>query len=375
MIKKKKVLIFIDWFYPAFKAGGPIKSVMNIIKTLANEIDFNVITSNRDADGTILSISTNKWLQNESYSICYLDSELGILEFLKNENLEYDAVYFNSIFSFKFTILPLYYLKKSKIKKIVAPRGMLGKGALGIKPIKKKIFLGVSKALLFRGITWHTSTLKESQEVKEVFGKKANTYVAQNISTPAVKRTISKEFKIPKELKLIFISRISTKKNLYFLLELLKLMEDLSGLTLDIYGPIEDQEYWTKCYALVEKDKRVQYKGVITPIEINSVLGNYHFFVLPTLHENYGHSIVEALNCGLPVMLSQQTPWRNLKAENIGFDISLSNKSAWMEALRAAYFMGGAEYETMTEACYQYATTHFLSENIIAQNKKLFLNE
>ena len=48
----KKILIFIDWFTPGFKAGGPIKSVSNIVNSLFNEFDFYIITSDRDINET-----------------------------------------------------------------------------------------------------------------------------------------------------------------------------------------------------------------------------------------------------------------------------------------------------------------------------------
>ena len=372
MVSKHRIIIFIDWFYPAYKAGGPVKSVLNIINSLSQDLDIKVVTSNKDVDGTILSVSSNTWVNKEGYSICYLHDQMSVLDFLKQEQLSCDSVYFNSLFSIKYTILPLLFYRNSKVKKILAPRGMLGQGALEIKSIKKKLFLFLSKKFLFADVIWHASTPTEANEVKQVIGRTAETIVAQNISSPATERIIASDFKMEQKLRLVFISRISSKKNLYFLLELLKLMEDLSDVTLDIYGPIEDQEYWNTCYALVEKDKRVQYKGVITPVEINSVLSSYHFFVLPTLHENYGHSIVEALNCGLPVVLSQHTPWRNLKSENVGFDIALSDKQAWMDALRAAYFMNGSEYKTMTMACYEYAKKYVVNEQVVIENKKLF---
>ena len=72
------------------------------------------------------------------------------------------------------------------------------------------------------------------------------------------------------------------------------------------------------------------------------------------------------------MVLSQHTPWRNLKSENVGFDIALSDKQAWMDALRAAYFMNGSEYKTMTMACYEYAKKYVVNEQVVIENKKLF---
>ena len=33
-MEKLVVLVFIDWFYPAYKAGGPITSCLNLIDNL-----------------------------------------------------------------------------------------------------------------------------------------------------------------------------------------------------------------------------------------------------------------------------------------------------------------------------------------------------
>ena len=372
MTSKPKLLIFIDWFHPAYKAGGPVKSVVNIIDCLSHVLDVRVVTSNKDVDGTVLPVAANEWVMKQGYSVCYLNDQIPMLDFLKQERQSCDTVYFNSLFSVKYTILPMLFYRNSKVKKILAPRGMLGQGALAIKPIKKKIFLFLSKKFLFADVIWHASTPTEADEVKQVIGKTAKIVIAQNISSSASKRFVEYDFKKKQELRMVFISRISSKKNIYFLLDLLRSLKDLNNLKLDIYGPIEDQAYWDSCCTLIEKDKRIQYRGVIPPVEINSVLSNYHFFVLPTLHENYGHSIVEALNCGLPVVLSQHTPWRNLKSENVGFDIALSDKQAWMDVLRAAYFMDGTDYKTMTMACYEYAKKYLVNEQVLSDNKKLF---
>ena len=185
MVSKHRIIIFIDWFYPAYKAGGPVKSVLNIINSLSQDLDIKVVTSNKDVDGTILSVSSNTWVNKEGYSICYLHDQMSVLDFLKQEQLSCDSVYFNSLFSIKYTILPLLFYRNSKVKKILAPRGMLGQGALEIKSIKKKLFLFLSKKFLFADVIWHASTPTEANEVKQVIGRTAETIVAQNISSPA----------------------------------------------------------------------------------------------------------------------------------------------------------------------------------------------
>jgi glycosyltransferase involved in cell wall biosynthesis len=54
-------------------------------------------------------------------------------------------------------------------------------------------------------------------------------------------------------------------------------------------------------------------------------LSQHDLFFLPTLGENYGHVIVEALQAGLPILISDQTPWRDLKDRGIGLDLALTD--------------------------------------------------
>ena len=59
----KKILIFIDWFTPAVKAGGPISSVENMVNFLAQEFDFYIITGAKDlnSEHNLQGVVLNKW--------------------------------------------------------------------------------------------------------------------------------------------------------------------------------------------------------------------------------------------------------------------------------------------------------------------------
>ncbi|MDC1452265.1 glycosyltransferase [Vicingaceae bacterium] len=374
---KRAVIIFIDWFYPAFKAGGPIKSVFNIIEAISDKFDFTVVTSNRDADGFVLDVKVNCQINRDKYSIYYLNESADRKKIYEGiiKNKQPEIVYYNSMFSVSYTIKPLLYFQaKTKAKNIIAPRGMLGAGALAIKPMKKKIFLGLAKFLLFKNITWHTSTEQETAEVKSVFGERANTFVAQNISSPINKRKINGGFKNKEELRLVFISRMSGKKNLIYILQILGSLKELKNLKIDIFGPIEDKIYWKRCLKYIALDDRISYKGVLSPNEVNDTLSKYHFYVLASFNENYGHSIVESINIGVPVIISDQTPWRGLEEKEVGFDLSLQNEYAWQEKIKYAYLMDNNTYKKWVISCYSFAQKTFINKDIINSNIDLFLS-
>ena len=109
-------------------------------------------------------------------------------------------------------------------------------------------------------------------------------------------------------LRAVFVSRVSPKKNLLGAVELLSRVQ--GDVSLDIYGPIDDQDYWRKCQHAIEQfggTTRVAYKGAIHHDEVVRVLSDYDVFLFPTLGENFGHVILEAMIAGCPVVTSDQT--------------------------------------------------------------------
>lgn len=371
---RKRILVFIDWFYPAYKAGGPVKSVYNIVNTLGAKHDFRIVTSNLDIDGEQLEVEINSWAKFNNIPVLYLEKHhQNRSKYLKIfEEFKPDIVYYNSLFSYKFTLLPYYIFKGKSAKQLIAPRGMLGQGALAIKSLKKKVFLTIAKTLLFekRNTVWHATSILEKEEIQKVITSDLNIIVAQNLSSAIVKRKNIK--KREGELKLVFVSRLAEKKNLLFALELMQQIKEINGLALDIYGPIEDRVYWDKCKGIIDQDHRISYKGVLKPHEISNTLQNYHYYILPTLHENYGHSIVEALVAGVPIIISKNTPWQYIQESGIGIDLDLNDKLTWENCLVDFSKQDENDYSKYIDKCYEFVEARIFNEETQEANQQLF---
>lgn len=377
---KKKILIFIDWFLPAYKAGGQIPSVGNIVKLLYEEVDFYIVTSDRDAGDlqAFENVETDKWLKKDNYQIIYLSPEnQNKKQFEKILTKEkFDTIYFNSFFSWRFTILPLYISKKilPETKKILAPRGMLGEGALAIKSFKKKVFIQIAKLMkLYSGLKWHASSELEKKEIENVFGKN-KIHIAPDISIfPAEKNIIKNKKK--GVAKFVFFSRICKKKNLLHALLLLDKIEN-RNIDFDIIGPIEDENYWNECKNLFpklsQKNIQVNYLGSIPNEVLKEKLKEYHFFFFPTLNENYGHVIAEALAAACPVILSDTTPWQNLEAEKAGWIIPLNDEKKWISAINKATDMEQEEFSIWTNSAVRFVRNKISEDGVFESNKKLF---
>lgn len=378
-MNKPKVVIFIDWFIPAFKAGGPVKSVFNIIENFCQDVDFYVITSDRDfGDNSAYSnVLFNQWVKNENYQVIYLSPENQNTNFYGEliEQIKPNKVYFNSLFSNPFALVPLKLIKSKfpEIEIILAPRGMLGQGALAIKKTKKKIFLTVSKMLgWFKGITWHASTEQERDEIKLHFGKNARVKIAENLG--AIPKNIDRSNNKQKgKLSLLFVSRISTKKNLLFILECLNTNELKNSIGLSIVGPKEDEEYSKLCqdYA-IKNGIDAKFLGGKTPEELKTIYSNHDLFILPTQHENYGHVIIEAMSFGTPVLLSKNTPWLNLESKQVGFDLDL-NVNLFREKLVYFRDLTNDEWRVHSDAAMNFAKEQINNEQAIELNKSIFV--
>lgn len=116
----------------------------------------------------------------------------------------------------------------------------------------------------------------------------------------------------------------------------------------------------------------LSYKGILKPFEISSTIGKYHVLLLPTQNENYGHIIVETLQHGRPIIISDQTPWRNLENESVGFDITLTDKQKFIEAIEKLSELNQAEFNTITTKCVSYINAKLNVEDIKKQYIKLF---
>lgn len=378
----KKVLVLIDWYLPGYKAGGPIQSVANIISHLKNELDFAIITANTDLHETTPypNIKSNEWnILPDGTRVYYFSKENQNLNALKKIILaeQADVIYLNSLFSVFFTIYPLYIRKKflPSRKTVLAPRGMLGKGALNIKPVKKKIFLLASRISgLYKNILWHASTELEAGEIKKYYGKSARVKTAVNLSAARNLTFTGREKKI-NEVNFVFISRISPKKNLLSTIKALQQLPNRLKITFDIYGPVDDPSYWQLCLTAINETRinsQINYLGSIENDKVVKMLSKYHFSILYTQHENFGHAIIESMAAGCPVIISDQTPWRNLEQLRCGWDVSIKDEKRLLTVLQKCCEMNQHEYDEWSKQALTFVSSVINNKDALKNNKELF---
>ena len=358
---KKRVLVLNGQYAPGYKGGGPIQSCINMVEDLYDQFDFYVLCADRDYKETVpySGVKINQWNEVGHAKVYYLSPDKQDLKGFEEaiNSIDYDVMYLNGFFSPIFTIRPLILRRLGKLKKkpvILTPRGDFTGGCEN-KKLKKYSYIYLVKLLdLYNGLLWHATSDIEERDIKRKFAK-ANVFTVPNLPAKFVpkKPCISKK---TGELRLVFVSRIFPKKNIKYALEVLSKITE-GNVVFDIYGPMEDKGYWAECEELMKKlpsNVKVKYCGEAEHKDIPHIFEQYHAFFFPTLGENYGHVIVEAMmyNC-LCILSKGVTPWDDY-IEHLDIGAKLSEQEKFVEIVNRMLQLDQSGIDSMLKFNNQY---------------------
>jgi len=387
MTARPEILIIIGHYLPGFRAGGPIRTVSNMVHWMGDEFRFKILTSDHDLgkDTPYPNIPTGEWQPVGKASVRYLAADeqgLGSLRHLLNHT-SYDLLYLDGTFA-PMTLKALLLRKTRQIPHkplIVVPRGHLHTSALNIKSTKKQLFLRMARLTRFYDDTfWHASTDAEREHIQRELNPRdlSAIWILPNFPTPLDTNenpVAHKPIKRPGELRVVYLSRIAKVKNLDFILN--SLSEVQGKIQFDIFGPLEDEDYWHVCQTSINElpaHVTVRYHGEVSSDQVPHILAQYHLFVLPTLGENFGHVVLEALCAGCPVLISDQTPWSKVNEAGAGWALPLDQPARFVDALRTMVALDDAEFNAMVERVHAFGKAYVENPALVDQMQRFFKN-
>lgn len=331
-----KILIIIEGFFPGKKYGGPPVSVDNFC-SLMKEHECFIVTTNHDLfDNVAYNDIHEGWNNRDNSKVLYLsDAEYTKKTFRTIiEEIEPDILYLQGLF--QYCVLPCLQLaKKMGLKVLLATRGELCKGALKIKRCKKVLYIeGIRILGLVKRIHWQSTSDEEKEAIKEwIKADEVRIHELENV--PSIpRREYQRRVKNVGEGRFVYLSRIHPKKNLLNAIKYFHAVTD--KVVFDIYGPIEDKEYWNQCMEEIGKlpdNVIVTYRGLVDHDYVHEVFSQYDAFLFPTFSENYGHVIAESLIVGTPVIISDQTPWNGIRKAGAGWAVPLTEREKFVAAI------------------------------------------
>jgi len=298
------IIILSPQFAPAYKAGGPIKSIGGIVGILRRaNFKFKVIALDYDIDGT--KLDTTKFEENVDYVPKVTIKSL--ITYFKGSEL----IWFNTLYSPSFSIYPLlalFFTKKTTV--LVSPRGQLLQGALSLK---KRMYLRVFKFLL--RATGHkiVAHFTNEQELEKSIGtfKEFKTIVLNNPISGVLKGDSNLKRPDP-NFVIGYFGRISPIKNIEFILNLLPELD--ASVSFHIHGAFEDLAYQAQLEKLISTLKisnRVRFCGTYDTNTFAAKTNEVDLMVIPSFSENFCHVFFEAIEVRKIVIASDGLPWED----------------------------------------------------------------
>lgn len=382
--RRPTALVFLPYYVPAFRAGGPVRTLRNMVDLLGREVDFRIFTRDRDLGDRdpFPGVATGSWIERDGALVFYGDprhrSARALVRMVREVNP--DIIYLNSFLEASFSVFPLLLRRAGlfdrSIEWLIAPRGEFSPGALAIKRRKKELFIRVSRMTgLHERLVWHASTDLEAEDIHRALGRvAAEIKVAPNPTAGVDPLRPRSDGRPDQPLSVCFLSRISPKKNLRYAIDVVKRAR--RPIAFVIYGPAEDAEYWGECQRAMNEvppGSTIEWRGELPPERVRETLARHDLFLFPTRGENFGHVIFESLAAGVPVLVSDQTPWRDLEARGSGWARSLDDPQAFVDVLEAFTDSGPDAREAARRAAHAHAVEVSRSQAVLDANRRLFL--
>ncbi len=334
MTKKVKhnmrVLIFPGGYVPGTKYGGILTSKQNFVEVFGNDLEIYVVAANHDyKEKEPYQNIVSGWNNVGKAKVLYVSDEEVNASRLEEilSDIRPDMLYLSGTITsyFRLNRFLILLANQKQIPTLVSSDGDICTNALKIKIYKKAVAIVLVRVLrAYKNVFFQSTSNEETINLKKYLGIKGKM-IFEVTNVPGVRRECKHQVKQKGTLRTVFVSRICRKKNLIGAIK--SVSQSKADITLDIYGPIEDEDYWDECKRLIADTcsfEKIKYIGQLDPRMSKEIYSKYDCLLFPTMSENYGYVIEESLLCGCPVITTRGvTPWDDIDGmagyvENLG---------------------------------------------------------
>lgn len=312
-----KLLHVVPSYLPATRYGGPIYSVHGLCQGLARRgHQVEVYTTNIDGPG-VSPVLLDEPVDKDGVAVTYFATGLGrriyrspdMATALCRHARTFDVIHLHSVFLWP-TSAGAAEARCARVPYVLSPRGMLVPELIRRKsPLIKRAWITLfERRNLTSAASVHVTSEIEAADLARLGFEPARVDVIPNgIELPRgivhhTNRDIAGTQPMPLVLSL---GRINWKKGLDRLIEAMAYAPDAK---LVIAGNDEDT-YTPKLLALAKLTgvaARIRFLGPVHGDEKWSTFASADVFALPSYSENFGISVLEAMACGIPVVVTPE---------------------------------------------------------------------
>ncbi|MCC5877860.1 MAG: glycosyltransferase [Candidatus Sumerlaeia bacterium] len=229
--------------------------------------------------------------------------------------------------------------RRFRIPYVVRPCGMLDPWSLSQGSIKKKVyFLLRLQGNLRYASALHATSMVEARGIGSLLSVRQILVEPNGLELSDFSGPVQPLESPP---TIVYLGRLHEKKKPEFLIESFARLPG-SNTRLIIAGD-GVATYRTKLVQLVADlglEERVEFPGHVSGREKLQILQGASLFVLPSQQENFGVSVIEALACGTPVLLSDQVALaEEVTREGVGLALPLDSPD-WCRVLEEKSIRG-----------------------------------
>jgi glycosyltransferase involved in cell wall biosynthesis len=236
----------------------------------------------------------------------------GLAAWLWTNAASFDVVHIHALFSFSSVAAALLCSRRG-VPYVVRPLGTLSQyGLTRRRQLLKRISLALLEGRVLDGASAvHFTSEREAEEARAALRRPLKSFVIplglDELAESRPERRPSAAAEASGQT-ILFMSRLDPKKNVEALLEAIALIAAVCpGIRLIIAGqgtPSYERSLHERARMLGLDDK-VEWLGHVEGSAKTSALGRGDIFALPSLSENFGIAVAEAMQAGLPCVVGR----------------------------------------------------------------------
>lgn len=329
-----KILHVIGSIAP--RDGGPSSTVIHLCCEFA-KLGHGVSIFTTNADGKQnLDVPLDRPVYTDGVKIRYFPVQwprwykfsLPLLKALRDEIPKSDLVHIHLLYLFH-TLIAAYYCRKYQVPYVIIPQGVLDPYIRKRHSFRKCAYNFFLEKRNLNGAAAIQYTTEEERNLAASLRIKADSVVVplgvgltEYATLPPYGTFRKKHPELEDKKIILFLSRINFKKGLDILVRAMgKIIRGRDDVYLVLAGP-DNEGYGAKVKRWLEEEVALQHSlftGMLLGKDKLAALRDSDLFVLPSHSENFGIAVVEAMACGLPVVISNKVNiWREVAEAGAG---------------------------------------------------------
>lgn len=317
--------------------GGPVKACVEMARSLVDmghEVD--IFTTDQDGPNR-LNVATDAPHRKDGVNTHFFRAQtlrgwpcvsFSLWRALRAKVHEYDVVHVHSLYLFH-GMVASYYCGKCDVPYLIRPCGALDPYLYKRHRLRKSICEMLFENRNIKNAAAIHFTTEEEKQLAQPFTHGTLGVVAplglhlseyENLPNPGTFRSAYPA--IGGKKIILFFGRINFKKGLDILIDAFaRVAQVRNDVHLVLAGP-DNERYGVKVKTWAREkgiERQTTFTGMLQGNMKLAVLKDSTIFVLPSYTENFGLSVIEAMACGLPVVISNKVNiWREVQSAGAG---------------------------------------------------------